>query len=102
VKGKLDDPWFRCGEVPREGRSLLPGRVAFIHTGAASLHPAALVALSPCLCDQFEVIGVQDGSEHYIVSVVKGQTTLNCSVGDRIPIAEVKEHGDPWAASSSA
>ena len=100
VESRLGEPWFRCGAAPREGQSPLPGRVAFIRMGEAKLHPAALVALSPCLCDQFDVICVQDGPERYIVSVVHKRTTLNnYSVGDCIPITEVREHGDPWAAS---
>jgi hypothetical protein len=101
VKSKLDDR-FRCGEAPREGRSPLLGRVAFVHTGEATLHLAALVALSQGIGALFDVICVQDGPEYYVVSVVSERSRLNYSVGDCIPIAEVKEHRDPWAASASA
>jgi hypothetical protein len=101
VKAKLDDR-FRCGEDPRAGHSPLLGRVAFIHTNEVELHPAALVALSHGLADLFDVICVQDGPEHYVVSVVSERTKLSYSLGECIPIGDVKEHRDPWAVAGGA
>jgi len=89
---------FRCGDSPSAGHMPLVGEVAFIKTGLFG-HPAALAALTNELSCLFGAICVQVSPESYIASVVNQSAPASFKLGEIIPVAEVKEHADPWSKS---
>ncbi|MBS1137651.1 MAG: hypothetical protein H6R11_1605 [Proteobacteria bacterium] len=89
---------FRCGDSPRAGHMPMVGDVAFIKT-ALFAHPAALVTLTNELSCLFGAISVQVSPESYVVSVVSESAPAAFKLGEIIPVAEVKEHADPWSKS---
>jgi hypothetical protein len=88
---------FRCGDSPREGRSPMLGKVVFIKTGDAALHPAALAALSQELVGLFDATCVQVSPDEYVVATLNEGSRCGCKLGEVISVFDVKEHADPWS-----
>lgn len=87
---------FRCGDSPRPGHTPLVGDAAFIKT-AASDSPAVLIALGHELSSLFSAVFVQSEPDSFVAAAANVPSVSGVSLGDVVPLSEVREHQGPWS-----